>query len=269
MWRLLLLIALFFGGFHPSTSVAETRDETASALYEKGLRAMRRGYYTKALEHFNRVRNYHRDDPVSMQAELAIADLYFKQSDFEAARYAYEDFARLHPRHKNLDYVNFQIGNCHYERAPRWAGRDQRATKQAVKVWSGFAARHGTSDHLPEVEEKLAISRARLAAKELKIARFYAAREGWLASQKRIERMLALYPDTEHTVDALALLGEAYHKNGNPDQALVVRANLFAAFPDAKQINALDRLLAQPPGKPAAEEVFVRPYSYPSTTPGM
>ena len=110
MWRLILLIALFFGGFHPSTSVAETRDETASALYEKGLRAMRRGYYTKALEHFNRVRNYHRDDPVSMQAELAIADLYFKQSDFEAARYAYEDFARLHTRHKHLDYVNYQGG---------------------------------------------------------------------------------------------------------------------------------------------------------------
>jgi outer membrane protein assembly factor BamD len=267
--RFLLFIALFFGGFQPSISIAETRDESASALYEKGLRAMRRGYYTKALEHFNRVRNYHRDDPVSMQAELAIADLYFKQSDYEAARYAYEDFARLHPRHKDLDYVNFQVGNCHYERAPGWAGRDQRATKQAVKVWSGFAARHVTSTYRPEVEEKLAISRNRLAAKELKIARFYAARDGWLATQKRIERMLVMYPDSIHTADSLSLLGEAYHKNGNPEQALLIRAHLSESFPDAGQLQALDRLLAEPPGVETMEEVFVRPYSYPSTTPGM
>ena len=64
-----------------------------------------------ALENFNRVRNYHRDDPISVKAQLAIADVHFKQRDFEQARFAYEEFATYHPRHENLDYVTFRIGH--------------------------------------------------------------------------------------------------------------------------------------------------------------
>ncbi len=40
--------------------------------YELGLKYMKRGYYTKALEQFNRVRNYHRDDPHATLAEPSI-----------------------------------------------------------------------------------------------------------------------------------------------------------------------------------------------------
>lgn len=269
IWRLVLVVVLFFGGLTPQYAGAQSRESTASALYDKGLKAMRRGYYTKALEHFNRVRNYHRDDPVSMLAELAIADLYYKQSDYEAARFAYEDFARLHPRHKDLDYVNYQIGNCHYERAPTWAGRDQLATEQAVKVWAGYSARHPDSAYLSVVDEKLTISRDRLAEKELKVAQFYARRGGWMAVQKRTERVLLAYPDSQHTAAALALLSEAYHRYGEPDRALIIRNTLKTSFPDTNRLVALDRVLSLPPGAPAEDKIFVRPHSYPSATPGM
>src|SRR3954469_1074649 len=94
---LLLLASLVFS---PDAFAAPKRAPTAEELYDQGLKQMRRGYYTKALESFNRVRNYHRDDPVSLKAQLAIADLHYKKGDFEQARFAYEEFASLHPRHE-------------------------------------------------------------------------------------------------------------------------------------------------------------------------
>ncbi|MCA9573575.1 MAG: hypothetical protein KC656_37325, partial [Myxococcales bacterium] len=39
--------------------------KSPTEIYEHGLKMMRRGLYTRALEDFNRVRNYHRDDPIS------------------------------------------------------------------------------------------------------------------------------------------------------------------------------------------------------------
>src|SRR6185503_11524693 len=132
VWLLVLCLWLLPSAASAARDKAGRDPLGAEQLYEQGLRQMRHGYYTKALESFNRVRNYHRDDPVSLKAQLAIADLHFKKGDFQQANLAYKEFAALHPRHENLDYVTWRIGLSIYKRAPQFAGRDQTATREAV-----------------------------------------------------------------------------------------------------------------------------------------
>lgn len=254
---LLLLASLVFS---PDAYAAPKRAPTAEELFDQGLKQMRRGYYTKALESFNRVRNYHRDDPVSLKAQLAIADLHYKKGDFEQARFAYEEFASLHPRHENLDYVTFRIGQSIYRRAAKFAGRDQTATKSAVNVWTGFDSRFPESKYLDDVNRLLARGRNRLAAKELYVAKFYARREAWGAVQGRTEYLVRRYPDAEQVQPALAYLGTALHEWGEVDEANTVRERLAADFPESPYLHRLDRQLAKPPGQPPDEKVFVRPY---------
>ena len=75
-------------GLFDKTSRTKSIDE----LYEDCTKNAERGYYTKALEVCNRVRNVYRDSPLSTLAELTIADIYYKRGDYEQARIAYEDF---------------------------------------------------------------------------------------------------------------------------------------------------------------------------------
>ena len=91
----ILFLALALAGGIPAHAASDD-DMTPTERYELGMRLMKRGYYTRALEELNRVRNYHRDDPASVKAELAIAELYYRKGDYEQARLAFEDFARLH-----------------------------------------------------------------------------------------------------------------------------------------------------------------------------
>jgi outer membrane protein assembly factor BamD len=254
---LLLLAGLLFTNH---ADAAPKRAPTAEELFEQGLKQMRRGYYTKALESFNRVRNYHRDDPVSLKAQLAIADLHYKKGDFEQARFAYEEFASLHPRHENLDYVTFRIGQSIYRRAAKFAGRDQTATKSAVNVWTGFDSRFPESQYLDEVNKLLTRGRSRLAAKELFVAKFYARREAWGAVRGRTEYLVRRYPDAEQVEPALAWLGTALHEWGSVDEANAVRQRLATDFPESPYLQRLDRALARPAGQPPEEKVFVRPY---------
>lgn len=242
----------------------EKKELTPAERYELGLRQMRRGYYTKALENFNRIRNYYRDDPISMKAELAIADVYYKKRDFEQARLAYEDFSRLHPRHDNLDYVTFRIGMCLYQRAPKLAGRDQTATRQAVNVWAGFEARFPESSLYPEVSKLLERGRNRLASREFFVATYYADKDAWLAARRRLTGVLDRYPTTDTTPRSLALLSEAFHQWGMVDEAQATRDRLAADHPDeTRQLAKLDKVLAKPPGTPPEEETFIRPYRMP------
>ena len=99
---------------HSRPAEAARQQPTVQEQYELGLKYMNRGYYVKALEQFSRIRNYHRDDPYAVKAELAIADVHYKKNEWDQARLAYEDFMRLHPRHPDLDYVVFRIGSALY-----------------------------------------------------------------------------------------------------------------------------------------------------------
>jgi outer membrane protein assembly factor BamD len=213
--------------------------------YELGQKYMKRGYYTKALEQFNRVRNYHRDDPHATLAELAIADLYFKKAEWDQARLAYEDFQRMHPHHEQVDYVVYRMGLCLWRKAPSVAARDQVWTRQAVNAWSGFAARYPDSELLPEVYELLDEGRDRLAHKEFIIGKFYLRREAWVAAGGRFEGMLRAYPDTADHTQALAFLGQCQAHQGDIEAARATLRKLDDEEAQGRAVKQLRKLIGE------------------------
>ncbi|MDP6932739.1 MAG: outer membrane protein assembly factor BamD [Myxococcota bacterium] len=202
-------------------SIAAREDLTVQEQYDLGVKYMNRGYYVKALEQFNRIRNYYRDDPLAVEAELAIADVYFKKTEWDQARLAYQDFMRMHPSHQRLDYVVYQVGNSVYRKAPKVSARDQVWTRQAVNAWTGFEQRFPESDHLEEVMGMLVECRERLARKELLIARFYASpnRRAWPAVEDRVEGLMHSYPDSQYVPEALELLVVSLREQGRSEEA--------------------------------------------------
>ncbi|MFK7927522.1 MAG: outer membrane protein assembly factor BamD [Myxococcota bacterium] len=252
----------------PGTTAAPRAGVTAAERYDLCLRYFKRGYYTKALETCNRVRNFHRDDPVSVKAELAIADIHYQRGDREQARLAYEDFVRLHPRHESVDYAIYRIGLCWFKISPQWAGRDQTPTRQAMSVWTGFDARFPDSEHREEVTKMLEKVRDRLAQKEVVIAKFYRRRGSWVAVRGRAAGVIDRYEDTTHVPQAMYLVARSWHAWGATAQADQVRDTLATAYPSSRWLTATDRTLAKEPGAPPISEVFLRPYRIPSAGGG-
>ncbi len=246
----LLLLALFGGPFAGTFGVPEARAErprmNAEEAYDLGVRYLKRGYYVKALEQLNRVRTYYRDDPFALKAELAIADVHFKKSEWDAARVAYDEFQRAHPRYRELDYVVFRLGMTLYRKAPTVAARDQTWTRQAVDTWTRFGARFPESTLRAEVEENLGKARARLARKELLVARFYERREAWGSVVGRIEPLLRSYPDSPDRALALGLLGEAYLGLDQPELAQAAAEKLRTEAPGSRSLSRLEKALKQP-----------------------
>ena len=232
MIRLILIASLFVAG--PVHAKRDKRARlTVKEQYELGLKYMNRGMYIKALDQFNRVRNYHRDDPHSVKAELAIGDVYFKKNEWDQARLSYEDFSRMHPRHPNLDYVIYQIGMTNFKKAPKAAGRDQTFTRHALTAWTGFNSRFPESSHIAEVEGLADECRERLASKEVWIARFYKRRAAWAAVERRAANMLSRYPNSSHAALSIELIGEASAWQGNDKEAEMAVKKLEDSDPEA------------------------------------
>lgn len=211
---------------------AARRRLSVEEQYNLGVRYSKRGYYVKALEEFNRIRNNYRDDPYAVKAELAIADVYYNKAEWDQARLAYEDFMRMHPRHESLDYVVLRIGESFYKKAPKIAARDQTWTREAINALAGFDRRFSTSEHRDEVAEMLADCQRRLARKELLIAEFYVKRKAWRSVEGRARGLLAAYPESEYAPESLALLAEAYAWQGKVERTDEALAALASSAPE-------------------------------------
>ncbi len=244
---LLLAAALAISAVVPETAQAAPRAVSAEEVYALGLKHLRNGYFTKALEQFNRVRTFYRDDPYSLKAELAIADIHFKKNEWDEARLAYEDFMRAHPRFPELDLVVYRLGLVIYKKSPVIPDRDQTWTRQTASVWAGFGARFPESEHRPEVEKYLGKVQERLAKKELIIAEFYARRYAWPAVVGRIEGLLRSWPASPDRGQALALYGEAQHHLGNSDAAAGALSQIEADPALLRWARPLKQVLAKPP----------------------
>ena len=239
MHRFLLGILLFGLGAASMPATAQTL--TPEERFELGQKHMRRGYYQKAMEEFSALRNLNRESPYSVKAELAMADLYYKQSEFDLARVAYEDFARLHPRHPELDYAVYRLGMSHFQKASRIAARDQTWTQQAVHAWANFERRFPESEYLDEVSEAVDQGRNRLALKELRVARFYSKRMAWPAVVARLEAMIRRYPKSADVPEALGLLALAYIELGDMEQAKEVATRLASDHKGDPELARLER----------------------------
>lgn len=265
MFLMLLLV-----GWSPA-ALAGRSQMTAQETYELGERYLKRGYYLKALEQFNRVRTYFRDDPYALRAEIAIADMHFEKNEWDAARIAYEEFLRAHPASSRrsdgsvpFDYVFYRLGMTHYKKAPIVPDRDQAWTRQAVNTWSSFSARFPESEHKPEVEKLLKKARDRLAKKEMVIAAFYEQRKAPLAVQGRILGMLQRYPDSPDVPRALVMLGLSYVQTNQPDMAQAVLKRLEEDYPAYAGVLKLRRVLVAPVETPAPAAA---PTTAPAATP--
>ncbi|MEY3210501.1 MAG: hypothetical protein RIT28_982 [Pseudomonadota bacterium] len=231
-------------------------DVSVEEQYDLGLRYLKRGYYVKALEQFNKIRNYHRDDPYAVKAELAIADVYFEQAEWDQARVAYEEFMRLHPRHEDIDYVVYRLGLTSLKKSTKVAARDQTWTRHAVTTWAGYESRFASSEHLEEVQELLTEAKDRLAHKEFLIGEFYFRRKAYNAVISRMEGMLRTYPDCSDVPMALAMLAVSYKRLGDETTAAMAAARLTADHPDSRAVRWLrfkePSLLAAPAAEEAA-----------------
>ncbi len=268
MIRLLCILMVLGHSLLPATSYAAATDATPEQRLERALKAVERGYYTKAMELLQALRNTERGSNVSLQAELAIGDLYFERAEYEEAYLIYRDFSRLHPTHARSDYVVLRMAQSVFKRASKSAGRDQSSTEQAVSILREFERKYSSSSHSETASALIQDARDRLAKRELIIARFYEKRSAWGAAQRRADNLLKAYPSSEHVPAALAIRGRALHSWGETEEASLTAKKLEELAPNSKAMRRLQQHLQEPPGQPPEETAAFRPYRAPGINTG-
>jgi len=165
---------------------------TPEIIYQQGYEAYQDGWYKKAIEHFQRLRDEFPLHNLAIIAEMGIADSQYSDENYGEAEIAYNDFVNLHPTNENVPYAIYQLGMCHYKQMYS-IDRDQTETMKAIKEFERLIARFPTSKFSLMAEKMVRECKQNLGEQEFYVGHFYFKRKQYKAALKRFETVMRNY----------------------------------------------------------------------------
>lgn len=173
----------------------ETKEErSAQELVSDGMDQFNDGDYKKAIESFEKLKDWYPFSKFVILAELKTADAYYHLKNYEDAVVGYEDFENLHPRNEAIPYVIYQTGLCYFEQIDT-IDRDHTPAIKAMEIFMRLQKQFPGNLYANRAEEHIKKCIKILAGHEFYVAFYYFKTKHYKAALNRFKWVLANYPD--------------------------------------------------------------------------
>lgn len=216
----------------------EKRAETPEGLFAIAQEFEEGERYELAIQRYTEVKNKFPYSAYALRAELAVADVHYKQEAWPEAQVSYQTFRELHPTHAKIDYVIFRIGLSFYNQLPETVDRDLTLAQDAIAHFDEVATRYPRSEHVAEAREKKLETLKKLAGKEAYIADFYFKRGIFDSALPRYEGLIQKYPELGFDEVALARAAISAAKTDQLPKARRYLTALKKRYPDSSELSA-------------------------------
>lgn len=164
----------------------------------------------------------------AVEAELLIANSHYELAHYTEAAFAYEQFVKLHPKHPQVDYAAFRVGESYWQDAPEQIDREQDYTIKAVKEWEKLISKQPNSAYAKQASDLIKRGKRRIAESMGFVARFYCKQEIHHACAYRSIQLADEYPEfpdlrvvaLENAIKALEKVADAKARDPQSDKNL-------------------------------------------------
>ena len=200
--------------------------ETAKEIYADAMEQVNSGLYEKAVKTFEKLQSRYPYGRYAQQAQLEIAYAYYKQKEPESAIAAADRFIKQFPNNPHVDYAYYLKGLINFNEDLGLLGglvkqdlseRDPKAARDAFAAFRELVSRFPNSQYAPDSRLRMQYLVNALARYEIHVANYYLHRGAYVAAANRAKDVLADYPQTPATRDALKIMVQAYDAMGMKD----------------------------------------------------
>lgn len=170
------------------------KKETARELAEAGMEAYKEQDYRRAIESFEKLKDWYPFSRYAILAELKLGDAHYHRKEYDEALVAYEEFENLHPKNEVVPYVVYQIGRCYFDRLQA-IDRDQTMAREALQAFERLVRTHPASPYVKKAEEHIKVCYRNLAEHEFYVGEFYYKSKHYKAALERFKAVIRSYPD--------------------------------------------------------------------------
>ena len=223
-------------------AIENLAQQQVEQLYKKGKSALNTGNYSFAIEYYRALESNYPYGEYTEQAKLDMIFAFNKSNQVEKAMEAADNFVKLYPTHKNIDYAYYMKGVANFDRKQSSIDRFMKGGKKAIrdpqplrdseKAFNDLINRYPQSIYSEDARQRLIYIRNELAERELAVAQFYFDAETYVASVNRCKFIIYSYETSPAVEGALLLMEKAYLEMGLQDLATGTHAVLTENFPD-------------------------------------
>jgi len=185
--------------------------DTPPALLEAGQKAMNKGDYGQAAEYFQRIKEDHPFSRETAEAELGLADAYFRQDKHAKAENAYKEYESLHPGDPEIPYVLFRIGRSNFRQFTS-IDLSQEEVREAEEYFTRLVQAYPQSEYTGDAREQIQKCRKLRAYHEIYVADFYMRTQKYRAAWRRYTHVRDTFDSLDKCVEyARERVQEAYY----------------------------------------------------------
>jgi len=202
-------------------------------LYSEGMNFLKKKEFEKATETFTELEIQHPYSAWSVKGQLMSGFAHYKNNEYEEAILTLSKFIELNPNHESIDYAMYLKAFCYYERMPD-VNLDQNLSKRAYEGFSELLNRFPKSKYSKKSLTHIQSLKNHLAAREVKVGKFYQSQGFYLAGIKRYKVVLAEYKKSTHIPESIFRIIECYISMGLTKQSLYLYKILQYNFPKSQ-----------------------------------
>lgn len=236
-----LLFILVICNFIFSCASDEKKADTPEAAFKIAKEFDDAERYLVAIQRYTDVKNKFPYSSYATEAELAIADVHFKNEDFPEAQISYQNFRELHPKHPKIDYVVFRIGLSYFRQLPETIDRDITLANDAIYSFNELIKKYPASQFLAEAKDYRQKAFLMLNQKELYIADFYFKQKLYDSATLRYISAYKRFPDVGLQPRSLAGVVRSSAKLNDDEKMKTYKDLLLTKFPDSDEAKAIKR----------------------------
>lgn len=238
---ILTIIILAISGCSSNSDKPKVPNLSAQILFSDAREKLDKGLYVQAIEILTAIDSRFPFGPVSHQVQLDLVFAYYKSGDVAQGLALAERFLKLNPNHPNVDYVYYiralinlsQDKNLFQE----FAGidrrdRDPKPSLNAFNDFKTIITNYPDSIYASDARQRMVGIKSRLAAYELKVAKYYIKREAWASAANRARYVVEYFSPSTEMEQALEIMIESYSQLELPELLSNAKQVLAVNFPD-------------------------------------
>ncbi len=220
----LLLATFTLQGCSTLSNLIEKPDSEKSVdeFYQVATEAFQEEQWDTAIQSYEKLKSFYPYGAYAEQSYTELAYAYYRYDEPESAIRELEEFIRLFPKHPEIAYAYYLKALAADSINRSWldsfltdaASRDSKSTLRAYRYYSDLLNKFPESRYAATASKRLIVLRNQMARHELQVAQYYFNKQAYLAAANRANYIIENYPRAAVTLDALAMLEQAYEKLG-------------------------------------------------------
>jgi outer membrane protein assembly factor BamD len=178
--------------------------------------------------------------PTADSSRLLLAESYLATDQELLAANEFQQLASSRPNSPLADDAQFGVCRAYWAVSPDLP-RDQEFTGKAIEECTRLLEFFPRSPLVGEARDLVAQARQKMAAKQLRVGKFYYDRKFLESAIIYFENILQTYPETDVVPETLLVLYDSYERVGFRMEAEAVRRRLTELYPDSPQARQLQK----------------------------